>query len=63
MQGLKHLDGKPGKLENSGKVEKYIEKTGKNQGNSVENQSTQGKSGKSLHFSTYWNLNNAWVIS
>lgn len=30
MQGLKHLEGKPGKLENSGKVEKYIEKTGKN---------------------------------
>ena len=53
MQGLKHLEGKPGKLENSGKVEKYIEKTGKNQGNSVENQSTQGKSGKFLQFSTY----------
>ena len=49
MQGLKHLEGKPGKLENSGKVEK----TGKNQGNSLENQSTQGKSGKALHFSTY----------
>ena len=47
MQGLKHLEGK---LENSGKVEKYIEKTGKNQGNSLENQSTQGKSGN-------------WVIS